>query len=300
MKEMIDTERWRDLETPEVIPSDLQGESSQWNTELPFVHAKVTSFSRYAVICRLKSYKIRKEDSGECSKIAVSVPEFPGACLSIPESSFPESMDFVVKVQEVSSDAFEGKGVLVGPVVHIKFTPKVELSDPSQVSLNCPVLINVPIDLQERQITLSEMSSRYVRVFFRGGKDTSRKWVDWTKKLRPLPKLENGIVTFEVNGTDTFQTNRSLECGVILDSSAKHMDAGELFIVDSSCPQQVGFFCLLESEGTEGKAINTRTKARIADSLLFSNPHGNRVEKRDIIKAWLSPLWRSRISKTTR
>ncbi|PFX24240.1 hypothetical protein AWC38_SpisGene11186 [Stylophora pistillata] len=161
MKEMIDTERWRDLETPEVIPSDLQGESSQWNTELPFVHAKVTSFSRYAVICRLKSYKIRKEDSGECSKIAVSVPEFPGACLSIPESSFPESMDFVVKVQEVSSDAFEGKGVLVGPVVHIKFTPKVELSDPSQVSLNCPVLINVPIDLQERQITLSEMSSRF-------------------------------------------------------------------------------------------------------------------------------------------
>ena len=114
-------------------------------------------------------------------------------------------------MQELSSDGFEGKRVLVGPVVHIAFTPKVESRDPSQVSLTCPILISVPINSQEHQIKLSEMSSRHVRVFFRGGKDTSRKWVDWSKKLKGTPKLEEGIVAFEVDGTETFQTNRLLE-----------------------------------------------------------------------------------------
>ena len=48
-------------------------------------------------------------------------------------------------------------------------------------------------------------------MFFRGGKDTSRKWVDWTKRLKTPPKLEEGTVTFEVDGADTFQINRFLE-----------------------------------------------------------------------------------------
>ncbi|XP_022786058.1 uncharacterized protein LOC111326349 [Stylophora pistillata] len=86
------------------------------------------------------------------------------------------------------------------------------------------------------------MSSRLVKVFFRGGKDNSWKWVDWTKKLRVPPKLENGIVTFEVDGTATCQINRFLECVVILDSSKTPLDAEELFIVDSACPQHLGFF----------------------------------------------------------
>ena len=114
-------------------------------------------------------------------------------------------------MQGLSSDGFEGNRVLVGPVVHIAFTPKVESKDPLQVSLTCPILISVPIDSQEHQIKLSGMSSRHVRVFFRGGKDTSRKWVDWTKRLKTPPKLEEGTVTFEVDGADTFQINRFLE-----------------------------------------------------------------------------------------
>lgn len=111
-------------------------------------------------------------------------------------------------MQEVSSDAIKGKKVLVSPLVHITFTPEAESRDTSRVS---PVKISVPIDSQEHQIELSKMSSRHVKVFFRGGKDTSRKWVDWTKNLMVQPKLENGIVTFEVDGTDSFQINRFLE-----------------------------------------------------------------------------------------
>lgn len=114
-------------------------------------------------------------------------------------------------MQELSSDGFEGKRVIVGPVVHITFTPKDELGDPLQVILTCPLLISVPIDSQEHQIKFSGISSRNVRVFFRGGKDTSRKWVDWTKRLKTPPKLEEGTVTFEVDGADTFQINRFLE-----------------------------------------------------------------------------------------
>ncbi|PFX13446.1 hypothetical protein AWC38_SpisGene22467 [Stylophora pistillata] len=237
MKEMTDTDGWRDLETLEVQPSDLQRESLGWQIELPFVQAKITSFSRYAVICRLKSYRLRKEDSEERSKLTISVPDFPGTCLSISGSRFPASMDLVIKVQEISNEALEGKEVLVGPIVHITFTSEAELSDPSQVS---PVIISVPIDSQKHQTEFSKMSSRHVRVFFRGGKDASGKWVDWTKKLQP--KLENWIVTFKVDGTDSFQINRLLECGVMLDSSTKPLEAEKLFIVDSSCPQQVGFF----------------------------------------------------------
>ena len=114
-------------------------------------------------------------------------------------------------MQELSPNGFKGKRVLVGPVVHITFTPEVKLRDPSQVSLTCPILLKVPIDPQQHQIKLSGMTSRHVRVFFRGGKDTSRKWVDWSKKLKGTPKLEEGIVAFEVDGTETFQTNRLLE-----------------------------------------------------------------------------------------
>lgn len=114
-------------------------------------------------------------------------------------------------MQELSSDGFKGKRVLVGPVVHFAFTPKVESRDPLQVSLTCPILISVPIDAQEHQIKSLGMSPRHVRVFFRGGKDTPQKWTDWTKKLKAPPKLEKGTVTFEVDGADTLQINRFLE-----------------------------------------------------------------------------------------
>ena len=114
-------------------------------------------------------------------------------------------------MQELSPHGFEGKRILVGPVVHFTFTPEVKLRDPLQVSLTCPILLKVPIEPQQHQIKLSEMSSRHVRVFFRGGKNTSRKWVDWSKKLKGEPKLEKGIVAFEVDGTDTFQTNHLSE-----------------------------------------------------------------------------------------
>ena len=79
--------------------SDLQGECSERQSELPFVKAKITRFSRYAVICRLKNYKHRIEDSCESQELKVSVPDFPRFCLSIPKTSFPASMDLVIKVK---------------------------------------------------------------------------------------------------------------------------------------------------------------------------------------------------------
>lgn len=79
--------------------SELQGVCSGWTSELPFVKAKITRFSRYAVFCRLKDYKLPKEDSEECSELTISVPDFPGFCLSIPGTSFPSSMDLVIKVK---------------------------------------------------------------------------------------------------------------------------------------------------------------------------------------------------------
>ena len=82
--------------------SDLQGESLHWHSELPFVGAKITSFSRYAVICRLKSYKVQKVDPEECLELTISVPDFSGVSLSIPGKSFPASMDFVTKVKSLN------------------------------------------------------------------------------------------------------------------------------------------------------------------------------------------------------
>ena len=63
--------------------SDLQDESSEWQSELSFVRAKITSFSHYAVICRLKNNKLRKEDSGEGPGLNISVTDFPRFLLSL-------------------------------------------------------------------------------------------------------------------------------------------------------------------------------------------------------------------------
>ena len=79
--------------------SDLQGECSERQSELPFVKAKITRFSRYAVICRLKKFKLRIEGSGKSPELTIKVPDFPGFCLSVPGTSFPASMDLVIKVK---------------------------------------------------------------------------------------------------------------------------------------------------------------------------------------------------------
>lgn len=113
-------------------------------------------------------------------------------------------------MQELSSDDFEGKQVLVGPIVHITFTAKVELRDPSQVSLTCPISIRVPIGSQQDKKLLGTSSWR-VRVYFRGGGDTLRKWIDRAEELKVPPKLQDGIVTLEVDGIDTFRIDHFSE-----------------------------------------------------------------------------------------
>ena len=106
-------------------------------------------------------------------------------------------------MEGVSNSDSKEKGVLVGPILHILYTSEDEIKD--------PVSISVPIASQQDQINLSEIPSSNVKIFLRGGKEKSRNWVETTKELKVPPRLDNGVVTFQVNGIKSFQINHFLE-----------------------------------------------------------------------------------------
>lgn len=61
-------------------------------SELRFAQAKITSFSMYAVISRLKSYKFLVSE--ESPELSCTLTEYPGISLTVPTRSLPTTEDF--------------------------------------------------------------------------------------------------------------------------------------------------------------------------------------------------------------
>ena len=64
----------------------------------PFAEAETTNCSSFAVIWRLKSFTFYKSPS-QVTELTCTVPEFPGLCVTIPQSSLPASEHFSVTVK---------------------------------------------------------------------------------------------------------------------------------------------------------------------------------------------------------
>ena len=79
-----------------VEPLEENGES---RGELRFVQARITSFSLYAVICRLKSYTFPYDASVESPVFTCQVSEYPGMSVTIPRRVMSEGMKVEIKVR---------------------------------------------------------------------------------------------------------------------------------------------------------------------------------------------------------
>lgn len=94
-----------------------------------------------------------------------------------------------MQVQQVPNDDFQERKVIFGPILHILCSVEAELTTPATIW--------IPLTLQEDQTELPDPSSSHVRTFYR--RDSSQEWVEITEKLKPPAKMENGVVTFQVN-----------------------------------------------------------------------------------------------------
>ncbi|KAJ7382088.1 hypothetical protein OS493_037148 [Desmophyllum pertusum] len=99
MKELTNAEGnvWKDLET--WCPSDPLFENSESQGELRFAQAKITSFSMYAVICRLKSYTFSSPISKNSPEYTCTVQEYPDVGVTIPTRSLPSTEDFTLTMK---------------------------------------------------------------------------------------------------------------------------------------------------------------------------------------------------------
>lgn len=238
MKELTDPVKnvWQDLKSTEIQPQALQDEHSTWQSTLPLVRANITGFSRYAVICRLKSFRFSKGSFEECHQFECSLSEFPGIIVSIPRTSLPSKSDFActIKVEEVSSDNFEENGVHVGPIAHFLCNSSDEVKG--------PVSISIPITSQQKQIDWAKIPTSLISVFSRGEKS---EWSDITNELDEPPTLNNGVVTFQLNGIKRSPINHNLQYWAMVNVSEEREDGRERFVDDSYRPQEVGFLAFL-------------------------------------------------------
>lgn len=69
-------------------------------SELRFVQARITSFSLYAVICRLKSYTFSCDESVKSPDFTCQVPGHPDMSVTIPKTLLPKDMEVKIKVRE--------------------------------------------------------------------------------------------------------------------------------------------------------------------------------------------------------
>lgn len=94
-------------------------------------------------------------------------------------------------MQQVPRNDSEERKVFVGPILHISSSREVELTEPASIS--------IPISLEQNRIQLQNLSSTHARIFYCDTKEKSQEWVEITRQLKTPPKLENGVVTFQVN-----------------------------------------------------------------------------------------------------
>ena len=81
--------------------TDPLGENSTSQSGLRFAQAKITSFSAYAVISRLKSYKFLVTD--ERPEFTCTVTEYQDVSVTVPTRCLPavEDFTFTLKVKEL-------------------------------------------------------------------------------------------------------------------------------------------------------------------------------------------------------
>lgn len=95
-------------------------------------------------------------------------------------------------MQQVPNDGFEERKVFVSPVLHISCSMEVEFKEPAS--------IRIPITLEQDQMSLLDLSNYRIRIFHQSEKrNKSREWVEITSELNSPAKLENGVVSFQVN-----------------------------------------------------------------------------------------------------
>ena len=95
-------------------------------------------------------------------------------------------------MQQVPNDGFEERKVFVSPVLHISCTIELDFKEPAS--------IRIPITLEQDQMKLLDLSNCHIRIFYQSKKrTTSQEWVEITSELETPAKLENGVVSFQVN-----------------------------------------------------------------------------------------------------
>ena len=79
-------------------------ENGEWQSNVRFAQATITSFSRYAVICRLKSYKFSFDASMKIPELTCQVPSPISKCsdvsVTIPRKSLRKDVELTMKVKE--------------------------------------------------------------------------------------------------------------------------------------------------------------------------------------------------------
>lgn len=98
-----------------------------------------------------------------------------------------------MQVQQVSNDDFEEKRVFVAPILHVSCSKEVEHKTPASIRIP----ITLPQEKSEQQSKLENLSSSHIRVCSR--RDESQEWDEITGQSEPPPKLENGVVAFQVD-----------------------------------------------------------------------------------------------------
>ena len=79
-------------------------ENGEWQSDLRFVQATITSFSQYAVICRLKAHKFSFDASMKSPELTCQVPSPISKCadvsVTIPRKSLRKDVELTMKVRE--------------------------------------------------------------------------------------------------------------------------------------------------------------------------------------------------------
>jgi len=68
-----------------------------------------------------------------------------------------------------------------------------------EFELKEPALIRMPVTLDQQQDESLNLPSSHIRVFYQSTGRESQEWVETTNELKAPPKLEFGVVSFQVN-----------------------------------------------------------------------------------------------------
>ncbi|XP_068705821.1 uncharacterized protein [Montipora foliosa] len=195
--EWDDSVELEDVRTQDDIKGDHAGYGDVQDFLFPVAISKIAQCSTFVVVCRLRSH--RHTITSQESKLVW--PEFPLARISFPQNAVPhdESVEIIVKLQEVSQKLFKNKQILPGPIMRI--------TTPRAVEFLKPVTIQIPLSLGERYRRRDiDLSIVRVRVLFKESNLEEQEWKEITDKLGAPPRFDGNIITFEVTHFSNFWT----------------------------------------------------------------------------------------------